>query len=91
MFSVFSTWLPHHMTYDVIIINKTFYMSSHSEGEKFVSIRQAVAEKNTKVLCEQTIKKKSLRATLGKTEQSRTARGRAHTLVRLNSSPFVSH
>ena len=53
-FSVFPTWLPHNVTDDIIIINKTFYMSSHSNGENFVSIRQAVAEKNTKVLCRQT-------------------------------------
>jgi len=50
---VFPTWLPHHVTYNIIII-KTFYMSSRTNGENFVSIRQAVAEKNTKVLCGQT-------------------------------------
>ena len=53
-FSVFPTWLPHPITYAVIIINITFYMSSHSNGENFVSIRLAVADKNTKVLCGQT-------------------------------------
>ena len=53
-FSVFPTWLPHHVTYDVIIIIKTFYMSSYTNGKNFVSIRQAVVEKNTKVLCGQT-------------------------------------
>ena len=40
--------------HDVIIINKTFYMSSRSYGETFGSIRQVVAEKNTKVLYGQT-------------------------------------
>ena len=55
-FSVFPTWLPHHMTYDIIIIIKTFYMSYHSYGENFVSIRQAVAEKNTKALYGETNK-----------------------------------
>ena len=55
VFSVFPTWLPHRMIYDIMIINdKTFYMTSRSSGENFVSIRQAVAEKNTKVLCGQT-------------------------------------
>ena len=46
-FSVFPTWLPHHVTYDVIIINKTFDMSNRSDGENFVSIRQAVANRQT--------------------------------------------
>ena len=55
-FSVFPTWLPHHMTDDIINITKTIYMRSRSSGEKFVSIQQAVAEKNTKVLCGQTNK-----------------------------------
>ena len=50
----FSNWLPHHVAYDIIIIIKTFYMSSCTNGENFVSIRQAVAVKNTKVLCGQT-------------------------------------
>ena len=45
-FSVFSTWLPHYVTYDVIIIIKAFYLSSRTNSENFVSIRQAVAEKN---------------------------------------------
>ena len=53
VFPFFPIWLLHHVTYDVIII-KTFYMSSRSYCENFVSIRQAVADKNTKVLCEQT-------------------------------------
>ena len=47
-FSVFPIWLPHHVTYDVIIIIKTFYKCNHTNGENFVSIRQAVAAKNTK-------------------------------------------
>ena len=40
-----------HVTYDVIIIIETFGMSSRTHAENFVSIRQAVAEKKTKVLC----------------------------------------
>ena len=56
-FYIFPTWLPHHMTDDVIIIIKTFYTSSRTNGEDFVSIRQAVAEKNTKVLYGQTNKR----------------------------------
>ena len=48
-FPIFPTWLPHHVTYDVIII-KIFYMSCRSYHENFVSIRQAVAAKNTDVL-----------------------------------------
>ena len=44
------------MTYGVIIIMKTFYMSSRSNGENFISIRQADAEKITKVLYGQTNK-----------------------------------
>ena len=52
--SIFPTWLRHHMTYDVIIIIKTFYMSIRTNREIFISIRQAVAEKNMKVLCRQT-------------------------------------
>ena len=46
------------MTYDVIIISKTFYTSSCTDVENFVSILQVVAEKNTKVLCGQTDKDK---------------------------------
>jgi len=46
-FSFLPTWLPHHVTYDIIIINKTFYMSSRTNGENLVSIQQALAEKNT--------------------------------------------
>ena len=53
-FFPFSNMAPQHVMYDVIIINNIFYMSSHTNGEKFVSIRQAVAEKNMKVLCRQT-------------------------------------
>ena len=53
-FSVFPIWLSHHVTYDVIIIITTFNMSSRTNVENFVSIRQAVAEKNMKVLCRQT-------------------------------------
>ena len=53
-FSVFPTWLPYHVTYDVIIMIKTIYMSSRTYGENFVSIGQAIAEKNTIVLCGQT-------------------------------------
>ena len=58
-FSVFPTWLPHYMTYDIIIITKIFYMSIRSYGENFISIWQAVASKNTKVLRGQTNKKKT--------------------------------
>ena len=54
IFSVFPTWLPHHVTYNVIIILKTFHLRSRTDGENFLSIRQAVAKKNTKVLCGQT-------------------------------------
>ena len=53
-FSILPIWLPHHVTYDVIIIIQTFYMSSHTNVVNFVSIQQAVVEKNTKVLCGQT-------------------------------------
>ena len=55
VFSIFPTWLPHHVTYDVIIIIITFYMIV-APAVKIPSIRQAVAEKNTKVLCGQTNK-----------------------------------
>jgi len=55
-FSIFPTWLPHHVTYDVIVMNKTFYMSSRSYGGNFSSIRQMVVERNTRVLCGQTNK-----------------------------------
>ena len=44
-FSFFSTWLPHHMTDDVIMIITAFYMSSHTYGENFLSIQQAIPEK----------------------------------------------
>ena len=54
VFSIFPTWLPHHVTCDVINIIKTFYMGSDTNAENFVSIRQAVVDKNTKVLCGQT-------------------------------------
>ena len=61
----FKKWVDHlgniiffqhgyQLWHDVIIINTTFYISSRSYGENFVSIRQAVAEKNTKALCGQT-------------------------------------
>ena len=39
---------------DVIIIIKIFCMSSHTYAENILSIREAVAEKNMKVLCGQT-------------------------------------
>ena len=52
----FPTWLPHHVTYDIIIISKIFYLSSRSNGDTFVSIGQAVAMKNIKVMCRQTNK-----------------------------------
>ena len=35
-FPIFPTWLPHYVTYDVIIIIKTFRMSSRTNGEIFV-------------------------------------------------------
>ena len=44
-FSIFPTWLPNHVTYDVIIIIKTFHMSSQTYGENFVSIGLSVPEK----------------------------------------------
>ena len=53
LFSVFPIWLPHHVTYDVIIIIKTFYMSNRTNGENFVLISKVVTEKNTNVLCGQ--------------------------------------
>ena len=53
-FSIFPTWLPHQLIYDIIIIMKTFHRSSRFDGENFVSSRQMVVEKNTKVLCGQT-------------------------------------
>ena len=34
---VFPTCLPHHVTYDVMTIIKTFHMSSRTSGENFVS------------------------------------------------------
>ena len=51
---VFPTWLPYHVTSDVISVIKTFHMSIRTNGGNLLSIRQAVAEKNTKVLCGQT-------------------------------------
>ena len=39
------------MTYDVKIMIITFYMSSRTVGENFVSIRQAVAEKKSRKFC----------------------------------------
>ena len=44
------------MTYDVKIMIKTFFMSSCTYLENFVSIRQAFVEKNTKVLCDKQTK-----------------------------------
>ena len=57
-FSVFPTWLLHHVTDNIIIMIKTFNMSIRTDSENFVSIQQAVVEKNTKVLCRQTNKHK---------------------------------
>ena len=85
-FTVFPTWLPHHMTYDVIII-KTFYMRSRSSGENFISIRQAVAVENMKVLCRQTNKQMKNHSS-SDTWRNGTALGRAHTSARLNSLNF---
>ena len=65
-FPVFQTWLPHHVTYDVTIMIKTFYMCSRTYVENFVSIRQAVVEKNTKVLCGQTNKQTDKRTEMQK-------------------------
>ena len=50
----FPIWLPRHVTFDIIIMIETFYMSSRTNDENIVSIRQAVAEKNTNVLGGQT-------------------------------------
>ena len=55
-FYIFPTWLSHHVTYDIIIIIKTFHINSCTYGENFVWIWQAVMKKNTKVLCGQTNK-----------------------------------
>ena len=52
----FPIWLPHLVIYDVIILIKTFYVLNRSYGENFVSIRQGVVEKNTKVMWGQTNK-----------------------------------
>ena len=41
------------MTSQLLLI-EFFDMSSHTNGENFISIRPAVAEKNMKVLCGQT-------------------------------------
>ena len=65
-FSVFPLWLPHHVTYDVIIIMKTFHTSSCSDGENLVAIQPEVVEKNTKVLCGQTNKHTSRQATMAR-------------------------
>ena len=70
-FSIFPTRLPHHVIYDVIIINKTFHVSRRSDGENFISIRQAVAEKNTKILCRQT-NKQTDKQTNGQTDPNAT-------------------
>ena len=48
-FSDFPIWLPHHVTYYIIIIIKTFYMSSRTYGENGLSIGEAVAEKKEKI------------------------------------------
>ena len=56
IFPVFLTWLTHHMTDDIIIFIATFHISSRTNGENFVSIRQVLVEKNTKVLRIQTNK-----------------------------------
>ena len=54
-FQVNPIWLPNHLTYDIISTIRTFYVMSRSDGEKFVSIRQAGAEKDrTHILCGQT-------------------------------------
>ena len=45
VFLFFPIWLPHHVTYDIIIIIKTFYMRIRTYGEYFISIRQVVPEK----------------------------------------------
>ena len=50
-FCFFPIWLPHHITYNIIIIIETFYISSRSNGENFVSIWQAVAEKENRKFC----------------------------------------
>ena len=63
IFSVFLTWLPQHVTCDVIIAIKIFYMSCCIDDDKFVSIRQAVTEKNTKVLCGQKTDRQTERQT----------------------------
>ena len=55
-FSVFPTWLPHQVTYDIKIVCKSSCKISCSYGENFVSIWQVVVEKNMKVLCERTNK-----------------------------------
>ena len=47
-FSVFPTWLPHHVTYDVMVVIATFYMSSNTNRENFVSIRQEKKKINLK-------------------------------------------
>ena len=69
--SVFPTWLPQHVTYDVIIINKTFYMSCRSYGENFVSIRQVVAEKDTSSVGANKQTDKQTRGHLGTNEYLR--------------------
>ena len=58
-FCRFPTWLPHHVTSDVIIIIKTFYMSSCTYGANFVSIRQAVAEKTRKFCADKQTNKQT--------------------------------
>ena len=61
VFQFFPIWLPHHVIDGIIIIIETFYLSSRTNGENFVSIRQTVVEKNTKVLCGQTNKQTNKR------------------------------
>ena len=87
-FSVVPIWLPHHVTYDVITIIRTFYMSCRTNGENFVSIRRAVVEKNTKVLCRQTdrhIDKQTNKQTDKQTDPNVIP----STLVRVNIMPNI--
>ena len=45
-FSIFPIWLPHPVTYDVIIIIKTFYMSSRTNGENCLNPTSGCGEKH---------------------------------------------
>ena len=69
-FSFLPTWLPHHVTNDIIIITKTFYMSSHTYGENCANRISGCREnrklswrrtdrrtKNLKILCFQRLRK----------------------------------